>query len=143
MYGGSIEPAVRKKGENQCVGFVGSFLDDAYTLDGSGVLDQAAGLMGEMLLRPYTREEAREVLDIAQAFQKEMLERHGSRVAFPADEFFLLAGCPIPQAAYYEEFDQLEDGVGLWASRARLRLRSRLRARALEAKRSGRWDSDE
>ncbi|MCI9403797.1 MAG: insulinase family protein [Oscillospiraceae bacterium] len=58
MYGGSIEPAVRKKGENQCVGFVGSFLDDAYTLDGSGVLDQAAGLMGEMLLRPYTREGA-------------------------------------------------------------------------------------
>ncbi len=66
-------------------------------------------------LRPYTREEAREVLAIARAFQEEMLERHGSRVAFPADEFFLLAGCPIPQATYYEEFDQLEDGVGLWA----------------------------
>jgi predicted Zn-dependent peptidase len=33
---------------------VGSFLDDAYTLDGSTVLDQAAQLMGELLLRPYT-----------------------------------------------------------------------------------------
>lgn len=54
LYGGSIEPRVRKKGEAQCVGFVGSFLDDAYTLDGSGVLDEAAGLMGELLLRPYT-----------------------------------------------------------------------------------------
>lgn len=54
LYGGSIEPAVRKRGEIQCIGFVGSFLDDAYTLDNSGVLDQAAMLMGELLLRPYT-----------------------------------------------------------------------------------------
>lgn len=58
LYGGSIEPMVRKKGEAQCVGFTGSFLDDAYTLDGSGVLDEAAGLMGELLLRPYTRDGA-------------------------------------------------------------------------------------
>ncbi len=55
LYGGSIEPAVRKRGETQCVGFVGSFLDDAYTLDNSGVLDHAAALMGELLLRPYTQ----------------------------------------------------------------------------------------
>lgn len=53
LYGGSIEPAVRKRGETQCLGFVGSFLDDAYTLDGTRVLSQAAGLMGELLLRPY------------------------------------------------------------------------------------------
>ena len=66
-------------------------------------------------LRPYTREEARQVLEMAGAFQEEMLRRHGSRVAYPADEFFLLAECPIPGAEYYEEFDQLEDGVGLWA----------------------------
>lgn len=58
LYGGTIEPMVRKKGETQCVGFTGSFLDDAYTLDGSGVLDEAAGLMGELLLRPYTRDGA-------------------------------------------------------------------------------------
>lgn len=66
-------------------------------------------------LRPYTREEARQVLDIAGAFQEEMLQKHGSRVAYPADEFFLLAELPIPEAEYYEDFDQLEDGVGLWA----------------------------
>ena len=58
LYGGSIEPAVRKKGETHCLGFVGSFLDDSYTLDGGKVLPQAAGLMGELLLRPYTREGA-------------------------------------------------------------------------------------
>ena len=66
-------------------------------------------------LRPYTREEARAVLALAERFQEEMLQKHGSRIAYPADEFFLLAEQPIPQADYYGEFDQLEDGVGLWA----------------------------
>ncbi len=45
LYGGSLEPTVRK-GETQCVGFVGSFLDDAYTLDGSAVLEPSAALLG-------------------------------------------------------------------------------------------------
>ena len=53
LYGGAIEPAVRKKGETQCVGFVASFLDDAYTLQGESILDAAAGLLGEVLLKPY------------------------------------------------------------------------------------------
>ena len=39
LYGGSIEPMVRKKGEVQCLGFVGSFLDDAYTMDGVVILE--------------------------------------------------------------------------------------------------------
>ena len=54
LYGGAIEPAVRKKGETQCVGFVASFLDDAYTLEGEQILEPAAKLMGELLLRPRT-----------------------------------------------------------------------------------------
>lgn len=58
LYGGSLEPTVRKKGETQCVGFVGSFLDDAYTLDGSAVLEPSAALLGELVLRPYTRDGA-------------------------------------------------------------------------------------
>ena len=54
LYGGAIEPVVRKKGETQCVGFVASFLDDAYTLGGEQILESAAGLLGELLLSPYT-----------------------------------------------------------------------------------------
>ena len=56
LYGGAIEPAVRKKGETQCVGFVASFLDDAYTLEGETVLEGAAALLGELLLRPCTQD---------------------------------------------------------------------------------------
>ena len=54
LYGGAIEPIVRKKGETQCVGFVASFLDDAYALEGEKILEPAAGLLGELLLKPYT-----------------------------------------------------------------------------------------
>ena len=54
LYGGEIEPAVRKEGETQAVGFWASVLDDAYTPDGSVILEPAARLMGELLLEPYT-----------------------------------------------------------------------------------------
>lgn len=54
LYGGAIEPVVRKKGETQCVGFVASFLDDAYALKGENILEPAADLLGELLLKPYT-----------------------------------------------------------------------------------------
>ncbi len=53
LYGGSLEPMVRKKGETQCVGFLGSFLDDAYTLDGAPLLERAAALLGEVVFHPY------------------------------------------------------------------------------------------
>ena len=58
LYGGAIEPLVAKKGETQCVGFSASFLDDAYALNGEAILEPAAALLGELLLRPCTRDGA-------------------------------------------------------------------------------------
>ena len=55
LYGGAIEPVVRKKGETQCVGFAASFLDDAYTLEGESIVEPAAALLGQLLLRPRTQ----------------------------------------------------------------------------------------
>lgn len=52
LYGGGIEPIIRKKGETQCIGFWGSFLDDAFVPEGSHILESAAGLFGELLLHP-------------------------------------------------------------------------------------------
>ena len=52
---GAIEPVVRKKGETQCIGFVASFLDDAFAPGGEPILEPAAGLLGELLLDPVTR----------------------------------------------------------------------------------------
>ena len=56
LYGGAIEPAVRKKGETQCIGFAASFLDDAYALNGEKILEPAAALLGELLLKPCTQD---------------------------------------------------------------------------------------
>jgi predicted Zn-dependent peptidase len=43
---------VRKKGETQCIGFWGSFLDDAFVPDHTPILESAAALMGELVLSP-------------------------------------------------------------------------------------------
>lgn len=56
LYGGLLEPAVRKRGETQCLGLVGSFLDDPYALEGEPVLAPACGLLTRLLLHPVTRE---------------------------------------------------------------------------------------
>ena len=66
-------------------------------------------------LRPYTKEEALTVVRQAEAFQKEMLKRHGTRFVFPSDEFYQIAGLEIPEADTYEDFPQFENGVGLLA----------------------------
>ena len=72
LYGGSIEPVVRTRGEVQCVGFLGSFLDDAYTLDGSAILEKAAALLGSSCSVParsrvfrcdYTDRERQNLID--------------------------------------------------------------------------------
>ena len=52
LYGGSIEPVVRKKGEVQCVSFWGSFLDDAFVPPGTRLLEPAAALLGQIILDP-------------------------------------------------------------------------------------------
>lgn len=56
LYGGAIEPMVRKRGENQGVGFAASFLDDAYAPGDTRLLESAAALLGEILLRPATED---------------------------------------------------------------------------------------
>lgn len=54
LYGGSLNAAVRKRGETQCIGLTGGFLDDAYTLESGSNLKEAAALLEEMLLHPAT-----------------------------------------------------------------------------------------
>lgn len=64
-------------------------------------------------LRPYTKEEAAEILVLCEAYQRRFLEERGSRFLFAADEFYLLAGLEVPDAGVYEDYPQIENGVGL------------------------------
>lgn len=55
LYGARIDCTVRKKGENQCVGFVASFIDDHMTPNGEKLLEPVAELMGDLWCNPATR----------------------------------------------------------------------------------------
>ena len=54
LYGASVEYTIRKKGENQCVGFVASFIDDSFAPEGEKLLEPSAELVGELICDPVT-----------------------------------------------------------------------------------------
>lgn len=64
-------------------------------------------------LTPYDAAGAREVISIVDGFREKMKTERGIAVAYAADEFFIKAGLPLPPYEYYDDFTQLEDGVGL------------------------------
>lgn len=103
----------------------GPILADTLT----GVLDEYAGLASlcvvplgvskynkEARMRPHTVAEAAAVVDIVHAAQADFMSTLGRRVVFAADEYYLLAGMPFPDAGAYEGFPMHEDGVGMASS---------------------------
>lgn len=66
-------------------------------------------------IESYKRDSAREVLRIIQAFNEHFSYFNGRKLCYPADEFYLLAGFDVPDSDFYDDFSQLENGVGLWA----------------------------
>lgn len=64
-------------------------------------------------IHPYTREEAKRVLEIANKYRKIALRELDTRFVFPSDEFYLIAGEEIPSDSEYEDYAQIDNGVGL------------------------------
>lgn len=64
-------------------------------------------------LKPYDAHSAAQVVDMVEAFGRTCLERHGTTLFWCSDEFYLRAGRAIPEDAYFEEYTQLENGVGM------------------------------
>jgi len=67
----------------------------------------------EPAMRPHRRDEAVAVVDAVEAWQSLFQGALGRRLAFAADEYYLLAGRPFPPAEGYEGFPMTEDGIGL------------------------------
>ncbi|MGI6167041.1 MAG: DUF512 domain-containing protein [Eubacteriales bacterium] len=67
-------------------------------------------------LSPYTGEECRAIIRQVDTFGEECLKKYGTRIFYLADEFYIKAGLPLPGYDYYEDFPQIENGVGLVAS---------------------------
>ena len=67
-------------------------------------------------LSDFTPEEAGAIIDMIDSVAEEQLLKHGSRQFFAADEFYLKSGRPLPPTEYYEEYAQIENGVGMLRS---------------------------
>lgn len=64
-------------------------------------------------LESYTKQTAAKTLEQIEGWGERFIEKYGKRLVFASDEFYLKAEKPIPDADFYEGFQQLEDGVGL------------------------------
>lgn len=66
-------------------------------------------------LKPFNKATATAVLDVLNEFSDLTLEKYGKRRVFGSDEFYILSEREIPKISYYEDFLQLENGVGMWS----------------------------
>ncbi len=64
-------------------------------------------------LSEFTKEDALEVIKTVDTIADQAKEKHGTRIFYCADEFYIKAGLEIPSKDYYEEYMQLENGVGM------------------------------
>lgn len=78
-------------------------------------------------IKPYDRASAADVIDRIERMAARCLRERGSRTVYASDEFYLTAERPIPPAEAYEEYPQLDNGVGM------LRLHTEEFREALEA----------
>ena len=70
----------------------------------------------EETMRPHRRDEALEVVRIAERFQELTRQILGRVSVFASDEFYLVAGLAPPPAARFDSLDQAENGIGLVAA---------------------------
>ena len=67
-------------------------------------------------LTDFSPEEAAEVIDTVNAMGERCLAEFGTRLFYCADELYLKAGRVIPDTDYYEDYPQIENGVGMLRS---------------------------
>ncbi|MBO7364045.1 MAG: DUF512 domain-containing protein [Lachnospiraceae bacterium] len=64
-------------------------------------------------LDPFTEEDARRVTALAARLQREAYEACGIHFVHASDEFYFLAGEELPAEETYDDYPQLENGVGM------------------------------
>lgn len=75
-----------------------------------GLTGHRKGLVG---IKPYDRESAARLLDEVERWQAEFRRTLGTALVFAADEFYVLAGRDVPSDEEYEDYPQIDNGVGL------------------------------
>ena len=64
-------------------------------------------------LGTFDRETSREMIRRIEPLQEQNLRLFGTRLVFLSDEWYLNAALPLPEPEAYEEYEQIENGVGL------------------------------
>lgn len=64
-------------------------------------------------LGTFDASQSAKIIDLVEPMQRDYLDRFGTRLVFLSDEWYLNANRPLPEAEAYEEFEQIENGVGL------------------------------
>ncbi len=67
-------------------------------------------------LELFTPAECANVIAQVNAFGEECLQKYGSRLFYCSDEFYVRAGLPLPEESFYEDYSQIENGVGMLTS---------------------------
>lgn len=67
-------------------------------------------------LRPFDAKQCAAVIETIDRFGNAAKKKWNNRVFFASDEFYLKAGLPLPNASFYEDYPQIENGVGMIAS---------------------------
>lgn len=70
---------------------------------------------GLFKLKPYDKESSAAVISRIEEWQAVLLNKYGSRIAYLADEFYIMSDREVPDYGEYEDFPQIENGVGLIA----------------------------
>ena len=67
-------------------------------------------------LEPFSPDECSQVINQVGSFAEECFEKYGSHIFYASDEFYVKSGTPLPPYEYWEEFTQIENGVGMLSS---------------------------
>lgn len=64
-------------------------------------------------LEPFSAQECAEVIEQVDAFREKCIEKYGIGIFCCSDEMYIKAGLEIPDAEYYDDYPQIENGVGM------------------------------
>ena len=64
-------------------------------------------------LELFTKEEAEEIIDLIESYQQKCFEEYGLHFIHASDEWYIIAEREFPQEETYDDYIQLENGVGM------------------------------
>ena len=64
-------------------------------------------------LKGFDANSAHELINIVRDYQQRFLKKIGTRFVYPSDEFYCICNEPVPEDCEYEDYPQIENGVGM------------------------------